>query len=317
MNIEKGKANRYIITGGTGLVARYAAFALAGDSCNTVITAVSEERIPFAEELYSEYANIYVVDKNKLFDQDNKEDYSDSVVIHTAYTRKNEGEEITRSLDYSFDVFMFAKQKNVRGVIYISSRSVYKEPDEGQLNTESSPVSCSSLIGTAKYATELMLESCFKGSGIRYTSLRISSINELKQDNNMIRPLNVFVDRVMSGENIKVIGGMQVMSFIDPRDVAQAISLVACSDKEWRQVYNVGTGWKATMSLLDMAQIVVDIGAARGYDKANINIEEKEVNQRAGLDITLIKEDFGFEPEIGIERMVDDLFNMKEGKSID
>ena len=308
---------KYIITGGTGLVARYAAFAFAADTCNTVIMVVSEERIPFAKELYAGYDNISVVGRNELLDPNSDEDYYGSVVIHTAFTRKNEGEEITRSLDYSFDVFMFAKRKNVRSVIYISSRSVYKEPDEGQLNTESSPIFCSSLIGAAKYATELMLESCFKGSGIKFTSLRISSINELKQDNNMIRPLNVFVDRVMIGESIKVIGGMQVMSFIDPRDVACAIRLVASSDKEWRPVYNVGTGWMATMSLLDMAKTVVDIGVTRGYDKAEIIIEEKVVNQRAGLDITHIKEDFGFEPEIGIERMISDLFNMKEGRIID
>lgn len=202
------------------------------------------------------------------------------------------------------------------GVLNISSRSIYKEPDEDCLNTEDSEIYTPGLITIGKYTVELMTEAILGRANIPYSNLRLASVNELKMDNNMVRPLNVFVENVIAGRPIRVVGGMQVMSFIDPRDVASAIrSLLMVNPTKWNNKYNIGTGWMCTDTLLNMARLVVERGKQFGLQPVEINIEEKEVNQRAGLNISRITADTGWKPQISLIDMIDALFKMKLNQS--
>lgn len=234
------------------------------------------------------------------------------MLIHSAFTRKNDFFEVKRGIDLARNVFQKAKELEFDGVLNISSRSIYKEPDEGCLNTEDSELNLAGPITVGKYTVELLAEAIIGGNGIPYSNLRLASVNEQKTDNNMVRPLNVFVDNVIAGKPIRVVGGMQVMSFIAPEDIATAISsLIEVGPSKWRNKYNIGTGWKCTDTLLNMANLVVERGKAIGLTPVNINIEEKVIIQRAGLDITKITEDTGWTPVVTLSEMIDSLFEMK------
>lgn len=299
------------ITGASGLVGRYLIsdildntdyFVVAISSCPVVV----KERYNnnrFTSIGYDEFFSLDTADSRK----------DKRVLVHCAFTRKNDPEEAKRSLDLAKSVFLKCLNLKMEGVLNISSRSLYKEPEEGQLNTEESELNLSGLITLGKYSVELMAEALFSRDNIGYSNLRLASVNELKMDNNMVRPLNVFVENVIAGKPIRVVGGMQVMSFIDPRDVASAIcSLLMVSPKQWRDKYNIGTGWMCTDTLLNMAKLVVARGEHYGLNPVDINIEEKEVNQRAGLNIDKITADTGWIPKISLTEMVDALYEMKK-----
>ena len=302
---------RIIVTGGTGLLARYIAYEMAGHA-DELLAVVSDSRADVAKVLYKDYPQVQVVPKS-VFCQSAylKEKMPGACVIHTAFTRKNDGTEIAASLDYAYSLFSACKEYAASSVLNISSRSVYEEPKEWEVNNEASAIRADSLIAAAKYGTELMLKAFFQGGNVRYASVRVASVNELKMDHNMVRPLNVFVDCVMKGESIKVFNGKQIMSFVDPRDVACAIRLMCLSSAEWKDTYNIGAGQIGTMTLLKMAEKVVAIGERLGYPKVSIDVIEKDIHQTAGLDISRIQKDFGYVPKISLDDMIVSLFEMK------
>ena len=303
------------VTGGTGLIARYVIYRLHEEKRFHLYVVVSSGREDFAKQLYKGLDDIEVINVKHFFEDSVLEKVlPHAYVVHTAFTRKNDGIEIARSQEYAYRLFTSCKAFGAKGIINMSSRSVYLEPMNGELNTESSPVNCDSLIATAKYGSELLLSGILAGTSIKYTSLRCASVNELKTDNNMVRPLNVFVDCVLNNKPITVFNGNQIMSFVDPRDVAQSVFLICSSSCSWKPVYNVGPDSSCTCKLIDMARKVIEIGLLHGYADVGINIVEKEIRQSAGLDSSLIREDFGYMPEFNLDMMISDLFKMKKEK---
>lgn len=290
-----------VVTGASGLVARHLIYELSKNE-DYQIVAVSRQPEKTAE--------LYVGMPVKCITYNNVADFlTGAILIHCAFTRNNDGKSVVDSLDVAQKIFISAFKNNVSAVINISSRSVYVEPNEGSLNTEDSALNYAPYISLGKIIEERMVIDLFEGTDILFTNLRLASVNELKRDNTMIRPLNVFVSNVIAGKPIRVIGGMQMMSFIDPRDIATAIcSLLKIA--QWRPIYNVGTGWMCTRSLLEMAKLVVSKGKQLGYKEVLINVEEKNVIQRAGLDISQITEDTGWLPTISIELMIESLYQM-------
>lgn len=302
------------ITGASGLVGRHIISDLISNTTFDVVAISScpdvvAKRHSMKERLTSIGYDVFLKKSPEQVENTSK------ILIHCAYTRKNDPQESKRSIDLAKSILVKCVDLSMDGVLNISSRSLYKEPEEGQLNTEESELNLSGLITLGKYAVELMAEAIFGRSNIAYSNLRLASVNELKMDNNMVRPLNVFVENVIAGKPIRVVGGMQVMSFIDPRDVASAIrSLLMINTNQWKDKYNIGTGWMCTDTLLNMAKLVVERGAQFDLNPVDINVEEKEVNQRAGLDISRITTDTGWKPQVSLSDMIDALYKMKMKK---
>lgn len=296
-----------VITGARGLVARYIIDQLSNKS-NYLIYAVSGHK-EIIEQRYNELDNVICVDNQELQTR-----YltilPNSIVIHCAFTRTNDGLEVAKSMDWSYLVFTMAKEAHAHRVINMSTRSVYKEPAEGELNTEESSINAGSPISAGKYGVELMLKAIFKNSNTEFVNLRLASVNELKEDDTMIRPLNVFVKNVIEGKDIKIVGGMQTMSYIDPRDIAEAtIMLIESDSLEW-DTYNLGTGWLCTDTLLNIANRVLEVGKELGYDQTNLIVEVKSIEQRAGLDISKLTSEIDWTPRISLDIMIKDLFTM-------
>lgn len=294
---------KYIITGASGLVARYIIDKLSQLGTNQII-AVSSHLDNIVQK-YNHLSNVKCVDNQDV----TRFLRGGGVIIHCAFTRVNSGQPVSDSINYAERIFRLAKEYDAAAVINISTRSVYIEPEEGELNKEDSELNYNGYISMGKIVVEKMLENIFHDTKTKYSSLRLASVNELKTDNTMVRPLNVFVNNVIQGLPIKVIGGMQTMSFIDPRDVADAVWALL-NIEEWKPVYNVGTGWLCTESLLNMAQRVVRIGKKYGYSEVPILVEEKQINQRAGLDISLISKDTGWTPQVTLDDMIESLYKM-------
>ena len=133
-----------LITGASGLVARFTAFALAKSNEYSVFVVSSRKENSI--ELYKGYPNIKCYSNYELFDQTlplSSIDY----LLNFAFTRNNAPEEVTSSLDYTFKLLLLFQKSPIMNILNVSTRSIYKEPDAGELNTEDSLVAPQSAIG--------------------------------------------------------------------------------------------------------------------------------------------------------------------------
>ena len=297
-----------VITGATGLVGSHLIERLAGEYR---IIAAGRDKARL-EKRYTDRQQIICLSNEELLAAPAVLDEADCL-IHCAFTRSNAPDQVAAALHLTQEVFRLAKGFPRMSILHISTRSVYQEPAEGTLNTEDSPIVPSGAIGIAKYAGELMLELMCEGTDRAFAQLRLASVNEIKKEDVMVRPINVFVDRMLAHEPIRVIGGMQVMSYVAPQDVADAVAAVlALPTERWERIYNVGTAWKGTMTLLKIAETVREIGEKQfGLAPVDINVEPKDVQMHAGLDITRIHEATGWEPKYGIREMIEAVYRLK------
>lgn len=304
------QVRRVLITGASGLVGRHIVKQLSESEKYCVLAVGSNKERLRAQFL--EYKNVEVYSNDELL-QGNIELSTVDTLVHSAFTRSNAPQLVAEALCYTENVFNMVKQYPNIGILHISTRSVYREPEAGTLNTEDSAIAPSGAIGIAKYASELMLDLMCSSTKQHYCNVRLASVNEIKTENVMVRPINVFVDCMLSGKAISVVGGMQVMSYIAPEDVASAImALMELPHEEWHRVYNIGTGWMCTKTLLEIAQQVCTIGHEKyGLPCVDINVEDKDVNMHAGLNIERICGQTDWTPKKTLEDMISAVYALK------
>ena len=298
-----------LITGATGMVGGYLAEKLADKGEKVIVVGRSKDSLI---KKYGNKVNIICLSNEELF---GGKDYKISRVVHCAFTRTGKSQEIVSSLDFAKKLAEYLKSTAVSDVFYLSSRSIYEEPAPGTLNTENSAIAPRSMLAMAKYATELIFQSVLGNE--KCCMLRVSSVNEVKIDNIMKRPLNVFATQAFTGQDIKIIGGSQLMAYADVRDVVDAIEAVMALPAEKRNpYYNIGNGEQ--YDLLSLAKLVCRIAEEQyGCTPVNINVEPSDVQMSAGLDISQITADTGWTPKYSIEDMIISLFeNLKNGYEI-
>ncbi len=306
--IERMDFETVIVTGATGLVG------------NQLIETLSKEFIVFAVSSRKELVKQRFKYNTNVIPYSNEEMFSGimpinkaSTLIQNAFTRSNEPSQVASATDFVMSVLGLAKRKGIKKVLNISTRSVYKDPEEGELNLEDSPLLPAGTIGIAKHAVECAVREMFSDTNVHFSNLRLASVNEVKTHDVLVRPINLFVESMLEGRPIKVISGTQTMSYIDPRDIASAIlALLKVDSAIWKPIYNIGTGWLATAKLLDIAEKVKEIGVNKyGLKTREINIEPRDVIMRAGLDISLIQKDTGWVPKYTLEDMIMAVYDMK------
>lgn len=311
-NQKEVEMKKILVTGATGLVGNQLVKTLSKEF---IVFAVSSRRELLLER-FAENKNVKIFTNKEFLDGILPIDEVDTL-IQCAFTRSNDPIQVVSATEYATAVIGLAKRKGVKEVLNISTRSLYQDPDEGQLNTENSPLKPVGTIGIAKHAIECMVNEVFKETDVRFSNLRLGSVNEVKTHDTMIRPMNVFADCVIEGKPIKVVSGTQVMSYIDPRDIADAImALLKIDSSKWKSIYNIGTGWMATATLLEIAELVRDIGVNEfGLKRVDINVEPKDIVMRAGLDISRIQTDTGWTPKYSLKDMAVALYEMKLNKN--
>ncbi len=229
-------------------------------------------------------------------------------VVHCAFARSKNAEDVAASLVYLTKAMKLAESLSVKSFINISSQSVYgkKRP----MWTENTPVSPDYLYAMGKYAGELLVQATFADSGINHTNLRLASVCE------KARFLNVFVKNALSGTPIRVMGGKQTCSFIDVRDVAEAIfSVVEQSEKKkFDVVYNLGIGVSRTIA--ELAEDVKRIVEQQFGKAVCIEWEEADISLEVGMDNSLFCKTFHWMPKRGYDEMIESLIGLNLDNSV-
>lgn len=229
-------------------------------------------------------------------------------LIHCAFSRGfNSCEDIEKSLDFTNALFMTAYENQISNLINISTQEVYGKSNK-PLWHEMMTVAPDSCYGIAKHASELIALDLKRLSDqkIKVANLRIASITggtELLR----LELVSKLVMNAVRGETITVIGGEQVLSYIDIRDVcAGIIALLSVDSSNWKEIYNLGANQQHT--ILEIANIVVKAAERFELGPIKLNIAHNDIHRIIGMDSSLFYQDTGWMPSHTLEDTVLSLF---------
>lgn len=223
--------------------------------------------------------------------------------VNTGFARSSLGRPLVDSLEFTYRLVTLVKELEVKKFINISSQSIYGKETE-PLWTEDTPLAPDYMYALGKYNTELITRIVLSKSIVNWTNIRLSSVCE------NARFMNVFVKNALSGTPIHLTAGNQGCSFIDVRDVASALIKVLESDiNQFAEAYNLGTAEMFTIR--EIAKKVKRIGEEKYGTSVVITEETNENNVKIGMDNTLFKQTFGWQPQYSMFDMIISLFEMK------
>ena len=296
-----------IITGSSGLVATELISNLLNDGgyqIYAVSTNPNKLKIRYASK-----KNVICLGLNELKDVANNMTFV--ALVNCAFARNSSGRDIASSLEFLRELIDTSKSINLRSFINISSQSVYGQKEK-PLWTEMTPVDPNYLYAVGKYASEVIVKSAFSDININFTNIRLASVSE------NARFLNVFAKNAIARLPIRVIGGTQVCSFIDVRDVADALTtVIEKADKiELAEVYNLGIG--ATRTILELAKDVQRIYRTKYGEDVVIEQEDADIQLEVGMDNTSFCHTFNWEPQFNYDDMISSLieFNLAGGGTL-
>ena len=291
-----------IITGASGLVATQLTLDLLYKTphclflISTNPTALEGRYVGFANrikcytlESFSDYAKT----SGKSFD----------ACVNAGFARSSLGRLLVDSLEFTYRLVTLVKELEVNKFVNISSQSIYGKETE-PLWTEDAPLAPDYMYALGKYNTELITRIILSKSVVNWTNIRLSSVCE------NARFMNVFVKNALSSTPIHITAGNQGCSFIDVRDVASALTKVLESDiNHFDEAYNLGTAEMFTIR--EIAEKVKRIGDEKYGTSVVITEEANENNVKIGMDNTLFKQTFGWQPQYSMDDMIISLFEME------
>lgn len=290
-------ANRLIITGGSGWLAKE--IARQADKASVSTLGVSSS-------LPQDCPDYDCIIDNEAFIAEFELAHDDTI-IHCAFSRESDGGRLSESLRYSQKVFEKAAREGVRGVINISSQSVYGG-ERGGSNSESGETAPDYLYALAKLSSEMLLESIAGSTWgdrvLPYSNLRLASIMGVSKGISANGVLRKFIQQALNDVNITIQGGSQRFSFIDVKDAADAVLHISLQDESaWPPTCNVGVGEQ--VCIVDMASVVRNqVATATGRNPIDIIVNPSDIDINSGMDCSLLMGELGWKPAVSFEDTV-------------
>lgn len=226
------------------------------------------------------------------------------IIIHCAFSRSSEGKALAGSLDFTKKMLLAAKAHNIQAFINISSRSVYgQNPDIPW--TEQTIVCPDSMYALTKYSSELLTNIVASNTGLNCTNIRLAGLNSPGLNE---RITSVFINKVIDGKPIKIIGGKQSFSFLDIRDAAIGIIKLINNviPEKWQPIYNLGPTY--SHSIIELAEIIAEVSRDFIQHEVQIEIEESDVELYSQMDSRLFYQETGWRPQYDMRATVKSIF---------
>lgn len=291
-----------IITGASGLVATELTNLLLDAEESYRIYAVSTHPDKLRER-YKDVDNIICLSLDELSILAGKEI---DAVIHCAFARSKDPQDLAKSLLFTSDLLRIVKQVRPKVFVNISSQSVYGQATP-PLWTEQAPPAPDYLYALGKFSTEEMTKMALEGTGIKFTSIRLSSVCE------NARFLNVFAKNALTGQPINIQGGGQMCSFVDVRDVANGLKKVieiAPRLDSLQKVYNLGSG--KTRTIKELAEDTKRLVEQEKGIHVALNVIPADIHLEVGMNISLFCKEFDWTPRFDYDDMIKSLISLND-----
>ena len=292
-----------IVTGGAGFIGSHVVDALLEESIDvTVLDNFSTGRRENLEHVrglielvecdlavYGEWSR-YFSNVDWVINLAALADIVPSIKEPEAYFRAN--------VSATLNVLQAAKKASVKKFVYSASSSCYGTPDNYPTNEDSEIRPQYPYALTKRIGEEIVLH-WEKVYGLPALSLRFFNVYgpRSRTSGTYGAVFGVFLSQKLAGEPYTVVGdGQQARDFTFVTDIAQAI-LIAAKSELSGQIYNVGSGEMVSINRL------VEL----------LDGEKVFIPKRPGepeytfADISKIRTDLGWEPQISIEEGVEEI----------
>ena len=298
-----------LVTGGAGFIGSHLVEALVARGC--VVRVVDNFLTGRQQNLAA------VVDQIELLEGDLSDPETArevcrgvAVIFHVAalpsvpVSMKQPLETHRHGATATINLLAAARAAGVRRVVYSSSSSVYG--GQGPFpQTEENPARPCSPYAAAKRCGELYVRTFFHAFGLDGVSLRYFNVFGPRQPagSTYAAVFPAFITRMLRGERPVIYGdGHQSRDFTYVEDVVSANVLAAARAEPLEgQEINVAAGRQTNLLEL-VALINKAMGTGTGTDLTPIHEGERPGDvRRSGADITLAREQLGYEPRVSLE----------------
>ncbi|MGB9553116.1 MAG: GDP-mannose 4,6-dehydratase, partial [bacterium] len=209
--------------------------------------------------------------------------------------------EITREVNVrgTLQVLLASKKHKVRRVVFISSASVYGNPETFPISEEQEPRPLSP-YGATKVAGEAHTSAFFNLGFLEAVSLRLFNIFGPRQDpaSPYSGVISKFLEAAVSGRKPVLFGdGKQTRDFLFVEDACRAMLLAMEKEGAAGQVFNIASG-KET-SITDLGKIILSL---EGKDFEPERKPERPGDIRRSLaSIEKAERILGWRPQVSLE----------------
>ncbi len=336
---EQLRGTTVFVTGATGLIGSHivktlaAANRICGSDIKIIAFVRSQEK---AEKVFGDLLKrsdilVRIGDVNQPIEVDEKIDF----IVHGAsptssrYFVTNPVETIVTALAGTRHILDFAKDKQIQGMVYLSSLEVYGTPDQdGGLVREQDygyldPLSVRSSYSEGKRMTECLCAAYCKEYGVPVKIARLSQTFGTGVEYNDGRVFAEFARCAVEGRDIVLhTQGNTVRSYCYTKDAVSAL-LYILTRGDAGEAYNV-TNMDTAISIRDMAKLVAE-RVAGGKIKVVFDLPEDldsfGYNPEMVIRLDAAKlAGLGWRPDVGLEemyvRMIESSFSNRDDTAV-
>lgn len=333
---EKIANKKFLITGATGLLAKYFTYLLLelnkqkDANIEIYILVRNKEK---AEKAFSSYLNdshfhMLIQDVCEEINLGEKVDY----IMHaagsaSAYAIKNNPTGIIRANTIgTLNVLEYAKKVEAEKILFTSTREIYGKVEGKDKISESDmgvvdPLNSRNCYPESKRMAEAILESYFVQYGVKYNIARLAHVyGPTMALSNDGRVMADFLDAVLREQDIKLNSdGTAIRAFCYIKDAIDGLIKIIIKGEDG-EAYNLANE-KEPYMIRDVANKVVEIYGNKSLKVKYVEADNETKKGYLGYKITQLDtsklERIGWEPKVslqeGIQRTIES-FNVESNK---
>ena len=288
-----------LITGANGTLAKKLIEKLSTD--NDFEVCASSRNI----ETGSQFDNIEYVTNIDLVRTDFMSNVD--VIVHCAFPREYNPDVLANAMTFYNSLVLKAVETNVKGIINISSQSVYGTYRENSA-LETTTVHPESDYALAKYACELIGLATVRNTDTKLTNIRLGSLIGIEYPE---RVINKIIKKASETKSISIDNDKTVFGFMDVEDaVTGLLKFIRNTETQnWSETYNFGAKRQEQRDFKRIVELISNCFKKNGIEiDLKIN-EAPEADKLCCLNSQKFYSEINWKPEISLKESIERIFN--------
>jgi len=198
----------------------------------------------------------------------------------------------------TFNLLEFARRRNVKGLVFASSREVYGDViqtgviSENMINVEK----CKSPYSASKIYGESLIHAYHKAYGIDFVIMRLSNVYGMYDDSDRVIPL--WIQQTLNNRDLMVYGEDKALDFNYINDTVNGMILIGEKfDSIKNTTFNIASGQRT--NLLSVAQKIRSLLGGEN----SILIKKNRLGEVTSFqaDISKATELLGYKPKVDLD----------------